>query len=114
MKSLTIAQRREAQLKMFTEKYVKDEETARKIFNSYYRYVGLYRRLTELENDSRYYNSKYCKSLQKKEENRNERLLNYLKPYNIIIFVPWSLPFLGIKDPETGAIKENVIDPILY
>lgn len=114
MRQLTIAQRRERQLQEFNNKYINNEETARKIFNSYYRYVGLYRRLVDLENDSRYCDSRYCKSLQAKEETWRERLTGYLKPYNVVIFVPWITPCLGIKDESNGAIKENVIDPILY
>jgi len=114
MRQLTICERRQKQLEQFNTRYIKDEETARKILNSYYRYVALYRRLVDLENDSRYCDSRYCLSLQKKEETWRERLTGYLKPFNIIIFVPWITPCLGIKDETNGAIKENVIDPILY
>ena len=114
MRSLSIAQRREKQLKRFNEVYIKDEEKARKIFNSYYRYVALYERVLTMDNDSRWYGSRYHQEESKKAERWEKRLAEWLKPYNISVYVPWSIPFLGIKDDKTGAIMETVIDPILY
>lgn len=114
MRALTIAQRRELQLKNFNERYIKDFEKAKKILNSYYRYVALYSRLIELENDSRWAYTDYTKDLQEKESRHYNRLTAYLKPYGIKIFVPWSLPYMGIEDDKTNAIRENVIEPILY
>lgn len=114
MRQLTIAQRREAQLKRFNDEYIHDIEKAKKILNSYYRYVALVSRVGELENDSRYAYTRYCKSEQEKEARHYDRLTGYLKPYGISIFVPWSLPYLGIKEETSGAIKTNVIEPILY
>lgn len=114
MTQLTIAQRREKQLESFNERYIHNMELASKIFNSYYRYVGLYRRLFDADNDSNMYGTKYHKRLEAKEEVWRARLLGYLEPYGITIFVPWITPCLGIKDEQNGAIRENVIDPILY
>ena len=114
MAQMTIAQRREAQLNKFNEDYIKDLAKARMILNSYYRYVGLYSRVLEMENDSELVNTRYCKEQQERETKWYNRLCEYLKPYGISVFVPWSLPYLGIKDETNGAIKTNVIDPILY
>lgn len=113
MAKLTIHERRLAQLEKFNNEYIHDYEKAKYILNVYYRYVALVQRVTTLENSDAY-NSRYCKSEQAKEEKRYDALCKILKNYGICVFVPWSLPFLGIKDETNGAIKTQVIDPILY
>ena len=114
MSKLTIAQRRELQLEQFNNKYIHNYEEAKKLFNSYYRYVGLHARLFEAENDSVLYNSPYYKSLKEQESKRYDSLKDRLSVYAISIYIPWTIPYLGIKDAVTGGITENVIDPILY
>lgn len=114
MKQLTIAQRRAAQLNKFNADYIHNIETAKRILNSYYRYVALSHRVLELENDSRTYNTTYCREEAAKEEKHYKRLTSYLKPYGITIFVPWITPTLVIKDDARGVITSTVIEPILY
>lgn len=114
MSKLSIAQRRELQLTELINNYINDEQAARKIFNSYYRYVALYARCLEADSDESIYGTAYYNELQQKEEQWRERLENYLRPYGISIFVPWSIPYLGIKDANSGAIIKHVIEPILY
>lgn len=113
MRKLTIAERRKMQLENFNNKYIHDMETARRLFNSYYRYVALSRRVLELENDSNMYGTRFQIEESEKEERRYNTLKKALEPYNISIFVPWCTPTLAIKD-NNGCIIETVIDPILY
>ena len=114
MAALTIAQRRALQLEKFNDEYIHDIEKARKILNSYYRYHALYTRVLVMDNDSNYYGSRYHQEQSKKEEKWRNRLTEMLKPYGISIYVSWSMPFLGIVNPENGCIEKEVINPILY
>lgn len=114
MRKLTIAQRREAQLQAFNEKYIHDMETARRLFNSYYRYVALDYRVFEMDNDSSIYGSRYHKEQTAKRDKWYSRLSAELKKYDISIYTPWTISFLGKIDPVTGCVTESVIEPILY
>ena len=113
MAQLTIAQRGELQLQRFNEQYINDIDKARYILNSYYRFVALYRRNAELEQNERIYNSRWFKAEEEKAERWWNRLSGILSEYGISIYVPWSMPFLGIKG-ENGCISAEVINPILY
>ena len=110
----TIAQRRALQLEKFNDEYIHDIEKARKILNSYYRYLQLSNRVVEMDNDSNLYGSRYHREQSAKEKRWYKRLTAMLEPYGISIYFPWSMPFLGIVNKETGGIDIEVIDPILY
>lgn len=114
MKALTTAQRREAQLNAFNEKYIHDFATAKNLFNRYYRYVAIAEREFYASNDAKVYNTRYYFEIKEKEKRTRERLQADLHKYGISIYVPWTVPFLGIINPVTGGVDVQVIEPILY
>lgn len=114
MRTLTIAQRREAQLERFNADFIGDMDKARKIINTYYRYVALSYRVFEMDNSTRWYNTPYHKQESAKEARAYKRITAMLKPYDLKIFVPWIYPTIAREDKATGAIITTAIEPILY
>lgn len=112
MRTLTIAQRREMQLIKFSENYIHDIEKARKIVNSYYRYIALESRVDELDTEENQ-EKRWYKNLCEKENRWYSRLSDYLKPYGLCLFRPWCNCIIAIKD-ENGGIKEECLIPICY
>ena len=114
MKALTTAQRREAQLNAFNEKYIHDFATAKNLLNRYYRYVAIAEREFYASNDAKIYNTRYYFEIREKEKRTRERLQADLNKYGISIYVPWTVPYLGIINHVTGGVDTQVIEPILY
>lgn len=115
MAQLTIAQRRERALNYFNQDYIRDEETARKIINSFYRLSGLSERVCYRQNDERTCNSRYTAELEEKEERWIERLNGYLKPYGLKVIYFGIYPTICKPDTEkSGNCGTPVYESILY
>lgn len=108
MKQPTICERRNAQVYKLVEYCKIDYKSARTLLNRYYRYVALEQRCNILENDERYYNTKYQIEQSNLEEKRYNELSTTLKRYNLKLFRPWSCSWIETLDGTT------IVEPILY
>lgn len=106
MTQMTIAQMRERDIEKFMEMTGATEETTRKIFNSFYRYSGLEQRLLVLENDCEFYERRkwWLDHEEERAEKWRKRLMGWLNPYGLTLYVSGGYPKICIRDPKTGGI----------
>lgn len=112
MAKMTIAQIREKQLENFNALYIKDEEKAKKIINSFYRLCGLDEWLVYAQNDEKRCNSSYTHSQEEKALRWIKRLNGWLEPYGLKIAYAGIYPMIAIM--EGSAIARVVYQPTLY
>lgn len=104
MAQMTIAQMREKDVDKFVEMTGASEETARKIFNSFYRLAGLEYRVMEMENDGFYYerHSKYIEKQSERAYNWAERLRKQLEAYGLSLHVSGGYPKIVKTHSDTS------------
>lgn len=74
MRKLTVAERREKELRFATEKYNIPYEDLKHLMNRFYRLNGDLERLSYLENDSNTCNRRSTKNLSESTDRRSEKL----------------------------------------
>lgn len=85
MKKLTIAERRERELRFATEKYNIPYDEGKQLMNKFYRLNGALERLSYLENDSRTCNRRSTKELSESTSRRSEKLSADFEKYGLCL-----------------------------
>lgn len=103
MKQPTIKKR----IENFNNLYIHNAEDARKIILSYNRLCYLSARVCEMQNDTKYCNTKYLEEQEAREERHAARLNGYLSKYNMILEYPGIYPIICFKRSEDGRPGEH-------
>lgn len=85
MRKLTIAERRERELRFATEKYNIPYDEGKKLMNRFYRLNGALERLSYLENDSRTCNIRSTKELSESTSKRGNKLSTDFEKYGLCL-----------------------------
>lgn len=85
MRQLTVAERRERELKFAIEKYNIPYDEGKKLMNRFYRLNGALERLSYLENDSRTCNKRSTKELSEGTSRRSDKLNVDFEKYGLCL-----------------------------
>lgn len=85
MKKLTVAERRERELRFAAERYSIPYDKLKHLMNRFYRLNGALERLSYLENDERTCNRRSTKELSESTDRRSEKLNADLEKYGLCL-----------------------------
>lgn len=85
MRKLTVAERRERELRLAAERYNADYDELKHLMNRFYRLNGDLERLSYLENDSKTYNRKSTKELSESTDRRSGKLNADFEKYGLCL-----------------------------
>lgn len=85
MRKLTIAERRERELRFATEKYNIPYEEGKHLMNRFYRLNGDLERLSHLENDAKTCNRRSTKELSESTDRRSDKLSTDFEKYGLCL-----------------------------
>lgn len=110
MRKLTIAEKREKELRMATETYNIKYEIAKHLMNRFYRLNADLDRLSYLENDEKTYNRRSAKELFKSCGRRIDKLNKDLEPYGLALDSFSHLMTIVVKGTTQTAIDSFYYD----
>ncbi len=105
MKKLTIAERRERELKYAANEYNIPREELKHIMNRFYRLNGSLDRLSYLENDSKTCNRRSTKKLSESTDRKSEKLNADLEKYGLCLDYFSHLATICVKGTTRTAIE---------
>lgn len=105
MKKLTVAERRERELKFATEKYNIPYDEGKRLMNRFYRLNGAQERLLYLENDSRTCNKRSTKELSESLSRRSDKLNEDFNKYGLCLNYFGYLATICEKETTRTAIE---------
>lgn len=85
MRKLTVAERRERELRLAVERYNADYDELKHLMNRFYRLNGALERLSYLENDSKTCNRRSTKELLESTNRRSEKLSADFEKYGLCL-----------------------------
>lgn len=85
MRKLTIAEKRERELRIAANKYSIDYDTCKSLMNRFYRLNADLERLSYLENDGRTCNRLSTKNLSESTDRRSKKLSSDLEKYGLCL-----------------------------
>lgn len=85
MRKLTVAERRERELRLAVERYNADYDELKRLMNRFYRLNGALERLSYLENDSKTCNRRSTKELSESTSRRSDKLNADFEKYGLCL-----------------------------
>ena len=105
MKKLTVAERRERELRFAAERYSIPYDKLKHLMNRFYRLNGALERLSYLENDARTCNRRSTKELSESIDRRSDRLNADLEKYGLCLYYFGHLATICEKGTTITAIE---------